>query len=442
MTDETKMNKSHFKVVFTAGMGFFTDAYDLFIIGVVTALIRPIWHLSIGQVALLNGSALLAAALGAVCFGLLSDKFGRKKLYGVEIIILFVGAIASAFAPSFWWLFIARFIMGFGIGGDYPTSAVVASEYAPNKHRGFMVLLVFAMQALGMIFGPALASLMLITPLAHMDIARILLGFGAIPAASVFFLRRRLQETPEFKKQSGVLSVSRVVRDIVKDKGHPKKEKRTGIYARQSIWQSKWMWTLLITGGSWFLLDVALYGNTVSNMMILKSIQPHASLLSHTLMTALIFLVFAVPGYFLAAAYIDRIGRKKLQLLGFAMMALCYVLIGSFTAIPKSMIAFLLIYGLSYFFTNFGPNTTTFLVPSEVYPTSLRATGHGLSAAIGKVGAAIGAFVLPAILHNHGLSYVMTGMCLVALVGVGLSIFLPDMTNRSLSETEDFVQKA
>jgi PHS family inorganic phosphate transporter-like MFS transporter len=300
-----------------------------------------------------------------------------------------------------------------------------------------MVLLVFAMQALGMIFGPALASLMLMTPLAHMDIARILLGFGAIPAASVFILRRQLQETPEFKKQANLpLSVSRVVRDIVKDKGNPKP---VGTYKRQSLWQSKWLKTLLITGGSWFLLDVALYGNTVSNMMILNAIQPDASLLAHTAMTALIFLVFAVPGYFLAAAYIDQIGRKRLQLLGFAVMAMCYCAIGSFPIIPKTIVLFLLIYGVSYFFTNFGPNTTTFLVPSEVYPTSLRATGHGLSAAIGKVGAAIGAFLLPGILKLHGLEYVMIGMCLVALVGVGLSIFLPDMTNRCLSETEEMV---
>jgi PHS family inorganic phosphate transporter-like MFS transporter len=434
---KTDMRRSHWRIIFTAGMGFFTDAYDLFIIGVVTALIGPIWGLSIDQIALLNGSALLAAALGAIFFGLLSDRLGRKKLYGIEVLILFFGAIASALATSFWWLFIARFIMGFGIGGDYPTSAVVASEYAPQRNRGYMVLLVFAMQALGMIFGPALASLMLMTPLAHMDIARILLGFGAIPAASVFILRRQLQETPEFKKQANLpLSVSRVVRDIVKDKGNPKP---VGTYKRQSLWQSKWLKTLLITGGSWFLLDVALYGNTVSNMMILNAIQPDASLLAHTAMTALIFLVFAVPGYFLAAAYIDQIGRKRLQLLGFAVMAMCYCAIGSFPIIPKTIVLFLLIYGVSYFFTNFGPNTTTFLVPSEVYPTSLRATGHGLSAAIGKVGAAIGAFLLPGILKLHGLEYVMIGMCLVALVGVGLSIFLPDMTNRCLSETEEMV---
>ena len=82
--DEEGISKFHWRIVITAGMGFFTDAYDLFIIGVVTAILSPLWHLSTTQLALLNGVSLASAALGAVVFGYLSDRFGRKKMYGLR----------------------------------------------------------------------------------------------------------------------------------------------------------------------------------------------------------------------------------------------------------------------------------------------------------------------------------------------------------------------
>jgi PHS family inorganic phosphate transporter-like MFS transporter len=193
--DESSINKSHWRIVITAGMGFFTDAYDLFIIGVVTTILAPIWHLTTGQLALLNGASLVAAAFGAIFFGLLSDKLGRKKMYGVEVAILFFGALLSAASPSYAWLLISRIIVGLGIGGDYPSSAVVVSEHSPRKRRGFLVLLVFAMQALGLVVGPLLASLLLSTTLSDHVVWRILLGLGAIPAASVFYLTSPIQET-------------------------------------------------------------------------------------------------------------------------------------------------------------------------------------------------------------------------------------------------------
>ena len=96
-----RMTRFHWRIVITAGVGFFTDAYELFIIGVVTAILGPIWHISMLQLSILNGASLAAAALGAVTFGTLSDLFGRKKLYGLEVAILFVGALLSATAQSF-----------------------------------------------------------------------------------------------------------------------------------------------------------------------------------------------------------------------------------------------------------------------------------------------------------------------------------------------------
>ncbi len=435
--DEAKFSRFHLKMIFTAGMGFFTDAYDLFIIGVVTAILAPIWHLSIHQLAVLNATSLAAAAVGSIFFGFLSDKLGRKKMYGYEILILFFGAIMSACSTNFTMLFIARIIVGFGIGGDYPTSAVVASEAASRTNRGFMVLLVFAMQAVGLTLGPLLASLLLAT---HMPIHiawRLLAGFGAIPAISVFYMRRKIQESPRYllSKKTPV-EVGRVVSDLAGFKDSVQRQ----AYAKHSLWNKRWLKYLLGTAGAWFLMDVAFYGNGVSSVLIMKAITPNATLLSHTLTSALVFLLFAVPGYAMAAKYVDKIGRKTVQMLGFVMMAVCFALIALVPGVRAYLPAFIALYGMSFFFTNFGPNTTTFLIPSEIYPTSIRARAHGISAAVGKVGAFLGVILLPNILHTYGLSFTIGMMSLVSLLGILTTLLVPEMKNRSLDDAEETVK--
>lgn len=437
--DEQKLNRLHWQMVITAGMGFFTDAYDLFVIGVVTALLKPLWHLTANQIALLNGASLASAAFGAIIFGWFADKWGRKKMYGVEIFILFIGALLSAFSTSFTWLLISRILVGIGIGGDYPTSAVVASEYANRKNRGFLVLLVFAMQAVGLIVGPLFASLLMICHIPHPYIWRILLALGALPAASVFYLRRKIAETPRFlvSKHPLPLEVSRIVNDLA---GHTNKIRVTAI-PTEKLLSSKWLKCLLGTAGAWFLLDIALYGNGVSSVLIMNTISPHASLLKHTLLSALIFLCFAVPGYFFAATYVDKIGRKSLQIMGFGIMAFCYLLIASIPSIRQIFFLFIGLFGISFFFINFGPNATTFLIPSEIYPTRIRARAHGLSAAIGKAGAFIGVFFLPLILKNEGLSFTMIFVAIASLLGILASFLVPEMKGISL-EAKGFKNEA
>lgn len=425
------------KMVLTAGIGFFTDAYDLFIIGIVTSILAPIWHLTIMQVAVLNGAALASAAFGAVFFGFFSDRYGRKKLYGYEILVLFFGAILSAASHGFAWLLVMRLVVGFGIGGDYPSSAVVISENSNHKNRGYLVLLVFAMQAVGLIVGPLLASLLLASHLSHDVIWRILLGLGAIPAASVFYLRRNIQESPHYlrSKETIPVEVSRVVRDLAAPpaKGVSAYDQQ---YRKQSLFSKKWLLCLLGTAGSWFLLDVAFYGNGISSVMIINSVHPNASLLAHTLISASLFLVFAVPGYALAAKYVDRIGRKPLQYMGFTMMALMYFLMAFIPNLNHMLPLFIALFGISFFFVNFGPNTTTFLIPSEIYPTSIRARAHGISAAVGKLGACLGAFALPFMLKDFNVFKTMGFMGAIAILGVFATMLLPEMKNKCLSDTE------
>jgi MFS family permease len=95
---------------------------------------------------------------------------------------------------------------------------------------------------------------------------------------------------------------------------------------------------------------------------------------------------------------------------------------------------FLLVYGVSYFFTEFGPNMTTFVMPSELYPVSMRATGHGISAGIGKLGAFIGVFLFPVLNDNLGLRGTLLLTAGVSVAGLALTLVLPEPAGRSLDE--------
>jgi hypothetical protein len=121
--DDSKITRFQIKTMFVSGMGFFTDAYDLFVIGIVVSILKTQWSLNTSQVSWLNSSTLLASAFGAILFGRIADMLGRKRIYGYEVLILAAGAIASAFAPGYIFLIVCRVILGIGIGGDYPVSA-------------------------------------------------------------------------------------------------------------------------------------------------------------------------------------------------------------------------------------------------------------------------------------------------------------------------------
>jgi len=165
--DESGITAFHWKILLVSGMGFFTDAYDLFIIGVVVTILKPIWRLSSLDISLVNSTALIASAIGAVLFGRIADMLGRKRIYGYEVLVLAAGAIASAFSPNITWLIVFRFILGIGIGGDYPVSATIMSGYACKLNRSKLVSLVFAAQAAGLIVGPLIAAGLLASGVSH-----------------------------------------------------------------------------------------------------------------------------------------------------------------------------------------------------------------------------------------------------------------------------------
>jgi len=472
-----QLSMRHIKVWFTAGMGFFTDAYDLFIIGAIISTIVNAYNyakISIpgftdylvyipgvntkGEVAfwtgLLASSAIWTAILGQLIFGRIADVWGRKKVYGVEAALLSLGALFSAFAPNLPWLIALRSIMGLGIGGDYPVSSVIMSEYANVKDRGKLIALVFANQGIGTVVAVAVgigAAVALPPGVAW----RVMAGIGAIPAALVIYLRRTVPETPRFAlvAKGDVHEAKKAAQFLGADINAEKAD------LRKHDWGSflrHFGLVLLGTASTWFILDIAFYGTGVFSGPIVSALfgSPfpkttpislgqfqHDQAVSIELAGLPFFVGFF--GYFTAVALMDKLGRKAIQTLGFVMMATLYAVVASLAIAKGTSISGFLIpttaafalYALTFFFIDFGPNTTTFVVPAEAYPTNFRTTAHGISAASGKLGAAITTYLFPSLLATIGVKEILYLLAALSVVGAVLTLaFVPETKGKALEE--------
>ncbi|XP_047065173.1 putative inorganic phosphate transporter 1-13 [Lolium rigidum] len=203
----------HFTAIAIAGMGFFTDAYDLFSISLVVDVIGHRYYGGQpprGVSAAISVIALCGTVPGQLVFGWLGDKMGRKRIYGYTLILMVVCSLASGFSFSkrtgksvVTVLCFFRFWLGVSIGGDYPLSATIMSEYANKKTRGAFIAAVFAMQG----FGNLAAGIVgMITSKAFEKASpndvdyvwRIVLMIGAIPALLTYYWRMQMPETARY----------------------------------------------------------------------------------------------------------------------------------------------------------------------------------------------------------------------------------------------------
>ncbi|KAI3459500.1 hypothetical protein Pfo_016163 [Paulownia fortunei] len=446
--DVAKTQLYHFTAIVIAGMGFFTDAYDLFSISLVTKLLGRIYYtdtsapkpgtLPPSVSSSVTGVALVGTLIGQLFFGWLGDKMGRKKVYGVTLILMIVCSLASGLSfgstPKgvMTTLCFFRFWLGFGIGGDYPLSATIMSEYANKRTRGAFIAAVFAMQGFGILTSGIVALIVSVAfdhaysaptyeenPAASTvpqadNIWRIILMFGAVPAALTFYWRMKMPETARYTalvaknaKQAAqdmakVLNVELEAEEEKLEKLAEKPSNNFGLFSRKFL--RRHGVHLLGTTTTWFLLDIAFYSNNLFQKDIFSAIGwiPPAKTMNavHEVYRiakaqTLIALCSTVPGYWFTVLFIDIIGRFAIQLMGFFFMTVFMFALAipyDHWTIKKNRIGFVIIYSLTFFFANFGPNATTFVVPAEIFPARLRSTCHGISAAAGKAGAIVGAF--------------------------------------------------
>jgi len=415
--EDAKLSMHHIKIMLISGVSFFTDAYDLFVIGIILILVKGIFTTNAFSLGLLASSALFGAVIGPAVFGYFGDKFGRKRVYWITVFILAIAAIGSSLAMSLAELIIWRLVLGIAIGGDYPLSSTIVAEYSNKSNRGALVASTFAMQGFGIVTGIILALALIYGGVPYALTWRFLLAFGAVPALLAIPLRKKLNETPWYE-------------ELVKHNANRKQASFASMATKRPR-------ILIGTTLSWFLIDVTYYGTGIFTPY-LTTLLGISGTLSSIETTAMLLLIFAVPGYWVAVALIDKQGRKSMQAIGFLAIALCFLAIAMFgkAMLAELPILFFAIYGMSFFFTNYGPNTTTYVYPVELYPTEFRTRGHGFAATMGKLGATISALFFPLLLIWIGKFSLLALLGGVALIGCIATIaLLPETKQKSLEAT-------
>jgi MFS family permease len=376
--------------------------------------------------------------VGAFIFGRIADVFGRKRVYGIEALVMAVGAILTAFAPNFAWLIVTRFILGIGIGGDYPVSATIMTEYASRRSRGRQVAMMFSSYTFGQITALIIAMTLLSAGVNGNLAWRLMLGLGAVPALAVLYNRRRMPESPRFT-EAVTGDAQRAARELNQFAGGAvtakvSTDKPARITLRQFATSPRMLLTLLGTAGAWFMFDVGSYGNSISQPQIVKDIAPHASLAGVTAINLMLAVCFGLTGVIVCILVMDRIGRKLQQSVGFAVAGLALLAIGLVPGLTSSVLPFALVFGVSTFALDFGPNAGTMVFAAESFPVSVRSTGHGMSAGIGKIGAYIGALYAPILLAHIGLRDLELIAGLFYLGGIVFTRLIPEPAGRSLDD--------
>ncbi|TBU61970.1 MFS Git1p-like glycerophosphoinositol permease [Dichomitus squalens] len=382
-----------------------------------------------------SNALLVGAVLGQVSVGLLCDRIGRKAALVATTLLIVIGATLGTAAHGahgsvqglFWFLTIARGITGVGVGGEYPASSTSASEAANEKmlkQRGpvFIMVTNFVLS-----FGGPLAVAVFLIVLSaagenHLPtVWRVCFGIGILLPLTVFYFRMRMLTTLLFRK--GAI-----------------KSELTLIFWQVPYWLVvKRYWKPLIgTCGAWFLYDFVTFPNGVFSGTIISSVI-HDGSIKKTAEWQLLLGAIALPGVFVGALLCNPLGRRNTMILGFSGYLVFGLIIGcAYDKITKIIPLFVIFYGLMQSFGNLGPGDMLGLVSAESFATPVRGTCYGLSAALGKTGAAVGTQAFTPIQVHLGKKWTFIIAAICGVTGILVTyFFVPDMTGVDLAEEDE-----
>lgn len=439
---DVPMTAMQWRIWMLATAGKFFEGLVVFMTGVALPLIAWEFKLSDGEKGLVSAATLFGILIGATLLGRLADQFGRKAMFIAEM-ALFVGFLALAtFSGSFPVLVIALFGLGLALGCDYPTAHLVISESIPSAYRGRLVLGAFGFQAVGALAGTIIGFVILKADGSAND-WRLMYATAIAPAVLVTLGRFFIPQSGHWLVAQGrVRDAERALHQLLARRPpYPRRfrladpvtetstaaDRVTG-YAR--LFQRKNRRATILASVPWFLQDLGTYGIGIFTPTILAATIGVAAASPHTL-SSIVYgdMVAAKGAAFLDALLIvgiigavilaDRVGRIRLQILGFIGCAAGLVLAALSTHVDGALKLPLIFAGFMLFnlMTNLGPNAMTYLLAGEVFPTRMRGMGAGFAASIGKVGAVLTAFFFPILLRDLGTATLLYLLAAASLLG-------------------------
>jgi putative MFS transporter len=300
LIDSANLRSTHWRIWLLSAMGIFLDGFDLFIVAIAMPLIVTSLSPSPAIQGLIMSSAVLGAIVGASVLGHFTDRWGRKYLYLADLSIFVVFAVPSGFAWDIYSLIASLFLLGIGVGADYPICASYVTEFMPARIRGKMLVGAFSFQALGML-GAAVTGLLLLKVFPSQEFWRLMLVAGATPAGMVLVFRIGVPESARWCLRQG--KIAEAVEIL--NKLSPGKEKEIEAAAAieqqeltsaqrplgyRSLFSHRYIRRTVLASVPWFPMDIATYGVglfTPLSLMCFRSSFLSASLSRGTLIIVL-----------------------------------------------------------------------------------------------------------------------------------------------------------
>ncbi|EEK81360.1 metabolite transport protein yceI [Bacillus cereus ATCC 4342] len=385
------------KLLGIAGLGWLFDAMDVGMLSFVMVALQKDWGLSTQEMGWIGSINSIGMAVGALVFGILSDKIGRKSVFIITLLLFSIGSGLTALTTTLAMFLILRFLIGMGLGGELPVASTLVSESVEAHERGKIVVLLESFWAGGWLIA-ALISYFVI-PKYGWEIAMIL---SAVPALYALYLRWNLPDSPRFQKV----------------------EKRPSVIENiKSVWSGEYRKATIMLWILWFSVVFSYYGMFLwlPSVMVLKGFS-----LIKSFQYVLIMTLAQLPGYFTAAWFIERLGRKFVlvtYLIGTACSAYLFGVAESLTV--------LIVAGMLLSFFNLGAWGALYAYTPEQYPTVIRGTGAGMAAAFGRIGGILGPLLVGYLVASQAsLSLIFTIFCGSILIGVLAVIILGQETKQ------------
>ncbi len=439
---------AHKQVVFMILLGVFFDALEQNAVGITGPVLRESWGLDASGIGFLNTMTFTATALGRIATGLIVDRFGRRNMLTVNLIIFAVGSLICAFAPSYAVLAAGRFIVGFGLGGEIAVAVIMMAEFFSAKHRGTAVGLINVTAAgLGNMLAPAF-GILVFTLFDGPDKWRWLFGLLFLPALLVMWFRRYVPETPRYLAATGQIDkCNEVLNRLATGKlagAVPANEQYIiGAEQTQAATGS--------AGGTWkqiftkkllprtIMLVIAVGMSYAAQISMLTLMPMILVSLGYAVNTSLWFTLLMQTGSLLGALTASVVANRFPRKLVLTLASVLGCGSGLAIAFLGSNIIFVLIFGVVFNYSIIVLNTTIWLFAPEQYPTRVRGFGTSIILAAGSLSGGLFPLIAGAVFDAGGIAAmfsVMAGLFVVLAISIR---FVPETFGKPLQEDDNAI---